>query len=105
MVDYGGADASIRTLWVNLKATPETVTENDAFFSLVFRPKTNLFTMNGLVSFGGANDFKDLVVSSSDKLDIVNLQVNYKKANVKDFIIKRAYGNPFSGSDNLHLSI
>jgi len=73
VVDYGGAEASIRTLWVNLKATPETVTENDAFFSLVFRPKTNLFTMNGLVSFGGANDFKDLVVSSSDKLDIVNL--------------------------------
>lgn len=74
-------------------------------FTLVFRPKQNLSSLNGLVSFGGTPGFKDLVISTHEKLTSTGLQVSYKKANVKDFIVKEAYGNPFTANGNLHLSL
>jgi len=105
VVDYAGLDASIRTLWINYTTNPVVVQESDDLFTLVFRPKYNLANLNGLISFGGATDFKDLIISSEDKLNSASLQVKYSKATIKDFVIKEAYGNPFTGSGNLHLKI
>jgi hypothetical protein len=81
------------------------VTEDDKLFTLVFKPKVNLTNLNGLLSFGGSNEFKDLVVSTNEKLNSASLQVSYEKVSVKDFIIKDAYGNPFSASGNLHITL
>lgn len=106
VVDYTGGGAVIKTLWHNYEATPVPVSQNEKFFTLVFKPKVNLNSMSNLISFGGNDDMADLVVlNGQTKASLVTLQVDYKKVNIKDFIIKEAYGNPFSGTGNLHIKI
>jgi hypothetical protein len=105
VVDYQGDNASIRTLWTNFTTEPVIVSDSDKLFTLVFRPRTDLLSLGGLVSFGGSNDFTDEIISAGAKRSNASLQVSFEKASVKDFIIKEAYGNPFTGSGNLHLSL
>lgn len=105
VVDYSGNGAMIKTLWANLKIEPITVTENDKLFVLLFRPKHNLTDLTNMISFGGYNGFKDLIIADDGKMSNISLQANYTKADEKDFIIKEAYGNPFSSSGDLHIKI
>ncbi|MEL7001365.1 MAG: hypothetical protein AAFN93_01385, partial [Bacteroidota bacterium] len=106
VVDYTGHGATIKTLWANYETSPKRVTENEKFFQLIFRPKHDLMSMTGLISFGGDNSIADLVILEEEtKAGSVALQVDYQKANLLDFVIKEAYGNPFSATGNLHINL
>ncbi len=59
-----------------------------------------------MVSFGGADDIADLVVVAGGiKREMTSFLVDYQKSNIRDFVIKEAYGNPFSETGNLHIKI
>lgn len=106
VVDYTGTGATIKTLWSNFKENPVNITKDVKFFTLVFKPKQNLNSMSGLVDFGEGEDMPDLVVvNGMEKLEIASLLVHFEKVNIKDFVIKEAYGNPYAGSGNLHITL
>ncbi|MEL7221119.1 MAG: hypothetical protein AAGJ93_07355, partial [Bacteroidota bacterium] len=105
VVNYSGAGATIKSLWTNFDENPVTVTKDEKLFTLVFRAKNNRSTLTDLISFGGNGEFLDIIIGSSDKLNDISLQVDFQKVNVKDFIIKEAYGNPFTATGNLHIKL